>query len=73
MLETTPLENQLKGVKKKRFQGEKRKEFRDITQKLIDLGLKLAGKEVNDYSNPPDAEYSDQLPVEEINIEEEDE
>jgi hypothetical protein len=46
------------------------KEFRFITQKLIDLGLKLAGKEVNDYSNPPDAEYSDQLPVEEIKIEE---
>ena len=46
------------------------KEFRDIKQKLIDLGLNLAGKEVNDYSNPPDAEFSDQLPVEEIKIEE---
>ena len=68
MLETNPLENQLKRVKKKRFQGEKRKEFRNITQKLIDLGLKLASKDANDYFNPPDAEYSDQLPVEELNI-----
>jgi hypothetical protein len=37
---------------------------------LINLGLILAGKEVNDYSNPPDAEYSDQLPAEEMKIEE---
>ncbi len=35
----------------------------DTTQKLIDLGLKLAGRKFNDYSNPPDAEYSNQLPV----------
>ena len=66
MSETTPLENLLKGVRKKRYQGKKRKEYRDITQKLIDLGLKLASKEPNDYSNPPDAEYNDHLPRYEI-------
>ncbi len=35
MLETTPLENQ---------EGLGKKEKRDITQKLIDLGLNLAAK-----------------------------
>ena len=62
MLETTPIENLLKGVRKKRYQGKKSTEYRDTTQKLIDLGLKLARKEPDDYSNPPDAEYSDHQP-----------
>ena len=72
MLETTPLENLLKGVRKKRYQGEKRKEYRDTTQKLIDLGLKLARKEPNNYSNPPDAEYNDHPPSYEIHNEKDD-